>query len=76
MSNIKHRINRLESLLASAQDSFAGVLDIPRGLRPLDVLQGATPGLWLLVCEVTQQGLLGRVTARGKREILFGEEAA
>lgn len=76
MGNIKNRLTRLEGMLSAAQDAFAGVLDIPHGMRALDVLQGASPGVWLLICEATQEGFLGRVTVRGKRAILFGEETA
>ncbi|MDP3835029.1 MAG: hypothetical protein Q8Q82_13790 [Hydrogenophaga sp.] len=72
MGNIKHRLTKLEGLVSAAQDAFAGVLDIPSGMRPIDVLQNATPGLWLMICDRTQEGMLGRVTARGKREILYG----
>ena len=71
MGNLKARLSRVEASIGATNERFAGVLDIPRGVRPLDVLKQASPGLWLMVCDVTSEGLLGRVTARGKREILF-----
>lgn len=76
MGNLKTRLARIEAGIGEAQDRLAGVLSIPRGVRPLDVLAKATPGLWLLVCDVTMEGLLGRVTSRGKHEIIFGGQHA
>ena len=72
MGNLKTRINRVERELNTSHEQLMGVLDIPRSIRPLDVLQKAAPGLWLMICDVTSEGLMGRVSARGKCEILYG----
>ena len=53
--------------MAGAVPAF-GVLDMPEGMRPIDALAGVSPGLWLLA----PAGLLGHVTERGKRVIIFG----
>lgn len=71
MGNLKTRLARIEAGIGEAQDRLVGVLSIPRGVRPIDVLERASPGLWLLVSDVTMEGLLGRVTTSGQREILF-----
>lgn len=76
MGNMKTKLVRVEASIGRTGERLGGVLDIPRGVRPLDVLERATPGLWLLICDVSREGLIGRVTARGKREILFGGAAA
>ena len=60
-----------EPEMAGAVPAF-GVLDMPEGTRPIDALAGVSPGLWLLA----PAGLLGRVTERGKRVIIFGGTTA
>lgn len=72
MGNMKTKLVRVEASLGGAQGLLAGVLRVPRGTRPLDMLKSAAPGLWLMLCEGLDHGLMGRVSSSGKCQIIFG----
>lgn len=70
---IKTRLARLEAAQAGAAQTLMGSIEVPRGVRPIDALAGASPGLWLLVDQFCDWGALGRVTPGGRRTVVYGE---
>lgn len=76
MDSFKNRLEHLEMLHPTADDTYMGTLDVRPGQRPLDALLGAEPGIWLLASPTLDGGLLGRVTHNGRREIMFSDRAS
>ena len=70
--SIKTRLQRLEAAQAGAAQTLMGSIEVPRGVRPIDALAGASPGLWLLVDQFCDWGALGRVTPGGRRTVAYG----
>lgn len=73
MSRLHARVLALETYKEKENNCLQGSIDVLRGQRPIDALQNAEPGLWLLIDEYVAWAVVGRMSRNGKREILFGE---
>lgn len=66
------RLRALEARHMATIAGFRGVIEC-EGRSPLEALQGAEPGLWLILGDGLDFGVMGRVGRSGKRTIVFGE---
>jgi hypothetical protein len=72
MATIESRLQALERQIGVNPNMLRGWIDLAPGQTPLEALEGRGPGLWFLIDEhLNGPGYLGRVSASGKRAIIY-----
>lgn len=73
MSRLHARVATLEAFKEKEIGHLQGGIDVLPGQRPIDALQTAGPGYWLLFIPEGDTAALGRVSLNGKREVMYGQ---
>jgi hypothetical protein len=75
MSRLHARVAALEAFKEKEIDHLQGGIDVLPGQRPIDALQSAGPGYWMLHIPEGDTVAVGRVSRNGKREVMYGPGA-